>query len=221
MTTQTATTPMPRLISDVEEARRELTRRRGFEEPDLSPRMQEGIRRVFGADLSADEVVDRILSDVRNEGDAAIVRYSAAFDGEAPASLEIPRTAWKAALSRLDPALQDGTLPGRRANRGVSPQAVTDVLARLQRRWRAGSGRASARSRRRLHPGRDSGLSLVAADDRRTGARRRRAGDHRLHTAWAGRGDLAVGAGGRRSGRGRSRLWHRWSAGHRGDGVWH
>jgi histidinol dehydrogenase len=106
MTTQTATTPMPRLISDVEEARRELTRRRGFEEPDLSPRMQEGIRRVFGADLSADEVVDRILSDVRNEGDAAIVRYSAAFDGEALASLEIPRTAWKAALSRLDPALQ-------------------------------------------------------------------------------------------------------------------
>ena len=72
MTTQTATTPMPRLIRDLEEARRELTRRRGFEEPDLSPRMQEGIRRVFGADLNADEVVDRILSDVRNEGDAAI-----------------------------------------------------------------------------------------------------------------------------------------------------
>src|SRR6187200_2057164 len=106
MTTQTATTPMPRLISDVEEARRELTRRRGFEEPDLSPRMQESIRRVFGVDLNADEVVDRILIDVRNEGDAAIARYSAAFDGEGPAALEIPRTTWKAALSRLDPPLQ-------------------------------------------------------------------------------------------------------------------
>ena len=55
MTMQTATTttptPMPRLIRDVDEARHELTRRRGFEEPDLSPRMREGIRRVFGADL--------------------------------------------------------------------------------------------------------------------------------------------------------------------------
>ena len=68
MTTQTATTPMPRLIRDLEEARRALTRRRGFEEPELSPRMQEGIRRVFGADLTADEVVDRILGDVRDRG---------------------------------------------------------------------------------------------------------------------------------------------------------
>src|SRR5918995_4910594 len=107
MTRQTATTSMPRLIRDLDEAKRELTRRRGFEEPDLSPRMQEGIRRVFGADLSAEEVVDRILGDVRNEGDAAIMRYSAAFDGEAPAQLEIPRTAWKTALSRLDPTLHN------------------------------------------------------------------------------------------------------------------
>src|SRR3954467_13334590 len=101
--TTTTTTPMPRLIRDVDEARHELTRRRGFEEPDLSPRMREGIRRVFGADLSADEVVDRILKDVRSEGDAAILRYSAAFDGQAPAYLEVPRAAWSAALSRLEP----------------------------------------------------------------------------------------------------------------------
>src|SRR4051794_30254323 len=103
--TTTTTTPILRLIRDVDEARHELTRRRGFEEPDLSTRMREGIRRVFGADLSADEVVDRILKDVRSEGDAAILRYSAAFDGAAPQQLEIPRSAWKAALSRLDPAL--------------------------------------------------------------------------------------------------------------------
>ncbi|MBW3634255.1 MAG: histidinol dehydrogenase, partial [Chloroflexi bacterium] len=107
MKTQTATTSLPRLIRDLDEARRELTRRRGFEETELSPRMQEGIRRVFGADLSAEEVVDRILSEVRDEGDAAILRYSAAFDGEAPAQLEVPRAAWKAALTSLDPEVQD------------------------------------------------------------------------------------------------------------------
>src|ERR671918_2515173 len=107
MQTATTTTPMPRLIRDLDEARLELTRRRGFEEPDLSPRMWEGIRRVFGADLSADEVVDRILNDVRNEGDAAVLRYSAAFDGEASAAIEIPRSTWRAALSSLDAALQD------------------------------------------------------------------------------------------------------------------
>jgi histidinol dehydrogenase len=107
MTMQTAITSMPRLVRDLDEARRELTRRRGFEETELSERMQEGIRRVFGADLSVEEVVDRILSEVRDEGDVAILRYSAAFDGEATAPLEVPRTAWKAALASLDPAVQD------------------------------------------------------------------------------------------------------------------
>jgi histidinol dehydrogenase len=98
---------MPRLVSDVDEARRLLTRRRGFEETELSPRMQAGVERVFGAPLTPDEVVTRILSDVRTEGDAALLRYAEAFDGEAPAQLEVPKAAWHAALNRLDPGLQD------------------------------------------------------------------------------------------------------------------
>lgn len=107
MTTQTETTSLPRLIRDLDDARRELTRRRGFEETELSPRMQEGIRRVFGADLTAEQVVDRILSEVRNEGEAAILRYSAALDGDTNPEIEVPRSAWKAALTSLDPAVQN------------------------------------------------------------------------------------------------------------------
>ncbi|MDQ3693488.1 MAG: histidinol dehydrogenase [Chloroflexota bacterium] len=95
------------MVTDLAEARRLLTRRRGFEESTLSPRMRDGIRRVFGADLSAEEVVDRILRDVRAEGDAAIVRYTKAFDGAAPASLEVPRADWQAALQTLEPGLRD------------------------------------------------------------------------------------------------------------------
>ncbi|MCC7023248.1 MAG: histidinol dehydrogenase [Thermomicrobiales bacterium] len=106
MAVQTQTTYLPRLISDLDEARLLLTRRRGFEEPELSEGMQAGVRRVFGADLTADEVVSRILNDVRRQGDAALLRYAAAFHGEAPEQLEIPRSAWKAALDRLDPNLQ-------------------------------------------------------------------------------------------------------------------
>ena len=107
MTTETQPATLPRLIRDAAEARRALTRRRGFEETELSPRMRDGVRRVFGADLSADDVVRTILADVRDEGDAALVRYSAAFDGYAPAQLEVPRIEWQAALAALDPALQD------------------------------------------------------------------------------------------------------------------
>lgn len=105
MASETATATLPRVVDDLDEARRLLTRRRGFEETELSTRMQEGVRRVFGADLSADEVVSRILTEVRLQGDAAVLRYSAAF-GETPDQLEVPRSAWRAALESLDPELQ-------------------------------------------------------------------------------------------------------------------
>jgi histidinol dehydrogenase len=104
---QTETALLPRFIGDVDEARRLLTRRHGFAEPELSPGMRDGVLRVFGADLSADEVVARILSDVRDEGDAAVVRYSAAFGGGTSSQLEVPRTAWRRALKRLDQELRD------------------------------------------------------------------------------------------------------------------
>ncbi len=42
----------------------------------LSPRMREGVRSVFGQDLTADEVVDRILADVKSSGDAALRHYT-------------------------------------------------------------------------------------------------------------------------------------------------
>lgn len=98
---------LPRVITDLAEAQRLLTRRRGFAESDLSPRMRDGIRQVFGADLTSDEVVDRILRDVRNDGDAAVRRYTQALDGAAPVSLEVPRSEWQTALTGLDPSLQD------------------------------------------------------------------------------------------------------------------
>jgi histidinol dehydrogenase len=103
---QIVTVHLPRLIKDVAEARRLLTRRRGFAETELSPQARDGILRVFGADLSAEEVVARILADVRDEGDAALLRYAIAFGGKEPASLEVPRTDWQRALRGLDPDLQ-------------------------------------------------------------------------------------------------------------------
>ncbi|MGH2535499.1 MAG: histidinol dehydrogenase [Thermomicrobiales bacterium] len=96
-----------RLITDVDEARAALTRRRGFEEPALSPGMKVGIREIFGEELTADQVVDRILADVRAGGDEAILRYSQLIDGAAPERLEVPRAAWVAARHSLAPDLQD------------------------------------------------------------------------------------------------------------------
>lgn len=101
-------TPEPfsiRILNDLDEARSALTRRRGFEEPVLSDRMKTGIERVFGASLTATEVVDRILSDVRAEGEAAVRHYTMAFDGVSPDHLEVPFEEWAEAAESLDPSL--------------------------------------------------------------------------------------------------------------------
>jgi histidinol dehydrogenase len=101
------TPSLVRITSDVADARVALTRRRGFEETKLSPRMREGVRRVFGGELSPEAVVDRVLNDVRIEGDAAVRRYTAAFDGTSLEEIEVPREQWTTALAMLSLDLRD------------------------------------------------------------------------------------------------------------------
>ena len=70
-----------RIIEGADEARRTLLRRRPLSETEVPAAVREKTRQVFGAELSPAEAVARILRDVRTEGDAAVLRYSEAFDG--------------------------------------------------------------------------------------------------------------------------------------------
>jgi histidinol dehydrogenase len=56
----------------------------------VPPAAQELMRRVFGAELGPAEVVDRILRDVREKGDAAIRRCNEEIDGVAPEAAKMP-----------------------------------------------------------------------------------------------------------------------------------
>jgi histidinol dehydrogenase len=79
-----------RLIKGAQEARSTILQRLPLDERDLPPAAQEAIRRVFGAELGPTEVVDRILRDVRENGDAAIRRYNEEIDGLSPEAAERP-----------------------------------------------------------------------------------------------------------------------------------
>ncbi|HEX3302318.1 MAG TPA: histidinol dehydrogenase, partial [Thermomicrobiales bacterium] len=96
-----------RILTDLDQIREALTRSRGFEEPELSPQAKAGVKRVFGEDLPAGVVVDRILERVRTEGDVGVAALSAAIDGQAPYKVEVPRGEWEAAFDHIDPALQN------------------------------------------------------------------------------------------------------------------
>lgn len=51
-----------------------------FDQVELTPQIREANRRLFGAELTAAEVVDRIVKDVRCHGDAAVVKYTKLID---------------------------------------------------------------------------------------------------------------------------------------------
>src|SRR5207248_7894030 len=79
-----------RLINGAQNARSSILKRTPLDESELPPAAQELIRRVFGAELGPAEVVDRILRDVRERGDAAIQRYNEEIDGVSAAPGKLP-----------------------------------------------------------------------------------------------------------------------------------
>jgi len=91
-----------RVVRDQQEAWAFVRRRgRSLSGPALPPSVAAHIRQVFGADLSAREVVERILLDVREQGDAALRHYSLALDGVAVDKLEVTPGELDAARDRV------------------------------------------------------------------------------------------------------------------------
>lgn len=64
--------------------------------------------RAGPADAETRDAVAGIIAAVRAEGDAALQRFQARFDGVslAPAEWEVPAASWREALRRLDPAVR-------------------------------------------------------------------------------------------------------------------
>ena len=63
------------------EAVERLLTKKSFDEVELSPKVREANKKIFGEDLSAIEIVRRIVSDVRKFGDAAVIDYTRKIDG--------------------------------------------------------------------------------------------------------------------------------------------
>ena len=60
---------------------KKLLKKRSFDEIELSPKIREANKKIFGADLTAAEIVNKIVSDVRHNGDSAVIEYTKKIDG--------------------------------------------------------------------------------------------------------------------------------------------
>ena len=99
-----------RVVYGAAEARKTLLRRQALDEYEAGPELQASIARLFGEPLTPDQVVSRILADVRAEGDRALFRYSRLLEGGAPQSLRVPaerlELAWRRCAGALREALE-------------------------------------------------------------------------------------------------------------------
>lgn len=97
-----------RRFRDAASGRAAILEHRGLEADgpaSLPAAVRAGIRATFGQDLSAEEVVRRVIADVRRDGDAAVVSYTRAFDRAELSALRVPEAALDAAVARTPPAV--------------------------------------------------------------------------------------------------------------------
>jgi histidinol dehydrogenase len=92
-------------VEGFDKAKQLLTRKDFLESLAASPRLSKQIENVFGEELSPQEVVGRIISDVRNRGDEALFRYASKLDDVKLDSLEVSRQEVSAAWGMVDEKL--------------------------------------------------------------------------------------------------------------------
>ncbi|MGH2469209.1 MAG: histidinol dehydrogenase, partial [Chloroflexota bacterium] len=93
------------VLEDLKLARDTVLRRRGFDQVEVTPELAEGIQRIFGVPLTPEQVVARIVADVRQAGDAAALDYARRIDGSTQDVLEVSRAEINHAYATTPPEL--------------------------------------------------------------------------------------------------------------------
>jgi histidinol dehydrogenase len=91
-------------IYDVATAQSTLLRRPAWDEINVPDLMADGIAALFGERLTPDEVVRRILADVRARGDAALIEWTQRLDRVNPVTLVVTQSQIEDAYRQVDVA---------------------------------------------------------------------------------------------------------------------
>lgn len=91
------------------EAVEKLLKKPAFDQVELNPRIREANKKLFGADLTAAEIVDKIVGDVRRDGDEAVIKYTKLIDRTefTPEEFVVTEAEYEAAYQEANPAVVD------------------------------------------------------------------------------------------------------------------
>ncbi|MEX2160010.1 MAG: histidinol dehydrogenase [Dehalococcoidia bacterium] len=92
-----------KIVAGAAEGRRTLLKRRPLSETQLPPAIWQKTLEAVGEVADVEQAVRKILRDVREEGDAAILRYSKAFDGATYTSVRVSDDEVRAAYDEVAP----------------------------------------------------------------------------------------------------------------------
>lgn len=89
------------------EAVEKLLKKPAFDQVELNPRIREANKKLFGADLTAAEIVDKIVGDVRRDGDEAVIKYTKLIDRTefTPEEFVVTEAEYEAAYQEADPTV--------------------------------------------------------------------------------------------------------------------
>ncbi len=96
-----------KIILDIETAKSTLLKRSPAGVIELPPHVKQRINDTFGQELTAEEVVERIISDVRSKGDTALAEYTEKLDGVKLDKFEVSQEEISAAKEKSDKKLLD------------------------------------------------------------------------------------------------------------------
>ena len=96
-----------RVLRGFAAARSAILQRVPLEEAALPAAVQERLKAVFGFEISPAEAVNRILNDVRTQGDAAVRSYTERIDGVLVSDAEVAREDLDAAYGAIDSEVRD------------------------------------------------------------------------------------------------------------------
>ena len=82
-----------------------LLKKPAFDQVELNPRIREANKQLFGEDLTAAQIVDRIVGEVRRDGDAAVIKYTKLIDRTefTPEEFLVTEAEYEAAYEEADP----------------------------------------------------------------------------------------------------------------------
>ncbi len=91
-----------KIIRELETARSTLLKRLPLELQEITSGLKQSIKENFGEELTPQQAVEQILSEVRSRGDAALFEYSKQFEGVELDSLEVKREEIEQSYGKLD-----------------------------------------------------------------------------------------------------------------------